>query len=199
MLPQPPRLVTPPAASLLTLDEARRHCRVDHAEDDAFLGAAIAAAQGWLDGWSGILGRCLVSQQWRQDWPGFPAGPLLPLPFPDVTAAAITYVDPAGAEQTLSTAAYHVVSTASAAVLELADGAAWPATAARPDAVRVLLTAGYDTAAAKVPAPIRSAALFMVGDIYRNRETGVVGTVSASIKMSTTVEILLAPYRRVGI
>jgi uncharacterized phiE125 gp8 family phage protein len=195
MLPQPPRLVTPLTASLLTLEEARRHCRVDHSEDDVILGAGIAAAQGWLDGWSGVLGRCLINQQWRQDWPGFPAGPLLPLPFPDVSAAAITYIDPAGAEQTLSTAAYHIVSTASAAVLELADGAAWPATATRPDAVRVTFTAGYGAAAANVPAPIRSAALLVVGDLHRTRE----GQVSDRMKDNPAVMMLLAPYRRVGI
>jgi hypothetical protein len=69
----------------------------------------------------------------------------------------------------------------------------------RPDAVRVTFTAGYDAAAANVPAPIRSAALFVVGDIYRNRETGVGVQCLRRIKMTRRSMILLAPYRRVGI
>lgn len=45
-----------------------------------------------------------------------------------------------------------------------------------------------------MPAPIRAAILLMVGDLYRNRDTTAVGTIS-KIDMSTTVENLLAPFR----
>lgn len=195
MQPQPPILVTPPAQRIVSLAEAKAHCRVDHAEDDGLLSAAILAAEAHLDGWAGVLGRCLVSQEWRQLWRGFPAGPLLPLPFPNVTTAAVTYVDPAGAEQTLSASAYHLITTPQAAALELADGLSWPDVAARPDAVRVTFTAGYDADPARVPAPIRSAALLIVGDLHRTRE----GQVSDRMKDNPAVMMLLTPYRRVGI
>lgn len=195
MRPQTPTLLTPPAVPLLTVAEARQHCRIEHAEDDATLSVAILAASGWLDGWAGVLGRCLVNQEWRQLWPGFPAGPLLPLPFPDVSAAAVTYLDAAGAEQTLDPALYHRVATPMASVLELADGASWPATAARPDAVRVTVTAGFGAAAANVPGAIRAAALLIVGDLHRTREAQV----SDRMKDNPALGMLIAPWRRVGV
>ena len=53
-----------PAALPLTLDEVKAHCRVDSADDDAILTSLIHAATGHFDGWTGTLGRCLVTQDW---------------------------------------------------------------------------------------------------------------------------------------
>ena len=58
----------------------------------------------------------------------------------------------------------------------------------------VTFKAGY----ASVPAPLVSAILLMVGDLYANRETAVTGTVAFALPMSTTVQALIAPYRAVG-
>lgn len=192
---QPPFRVAPPGVQLVELADAKRHCRIDHADDDALVTAAIAAATGWLDGWAGVLGRCLVNQQWRQLADGFPAGPLLPLPFPDVTAVEVKYRDAADVERTFAAAGYHLISTPVGSCLELADGAAWPATAARPDAVTVTLTAGYGELAADVPQPIRSAALLMVGDLVRNREAQV----SEKMRDNPLLMTLIAPFRRVSV
>ena len=124
---------------------------------------------------------------------------MIRLLFPDVSAVSIAYVDPDGATQTLDAALYHLVHDAMGGRVDLAHGAAWPATAIRPDAVRVTVTAGYGTTAADVPHPIKAAILLMVADLYRNRETVTIGVSSAAIPMSMTVDALLAPYRRVGI
>ena len=77
----------------------------------------------------------------------------------------------------------------------LPDLAALPSLACEPDALSVTYTAGYG-AAEDVPAPIRHAILLMVGDMYRFTESAGPGQM-ASVPMSTTVERLLAPYRRV--
>lgn len=80
-----PTLITPPVAMPVTLAEAKAHCRVDGSEDDAVLSALIAGATGHLDGWSGILGRCIMPQTWRV---AAAAGDVV-LPFPDVTEATV--------------------------------------------------------------------------------------------------------------
>ena len=78
-----PTLITPAVAMPVTLAEAKAHCRVDGSEDDAVLSALIAGAVGHLDGWTGILGRCIMPQTWRVT---AAAGDVV-LPFPDVTGA----------------------------------------------------------------------------------------------------------------
>src|SRR5690606_10673336 len=62
-----PVRVTPPAIQPVTLAEAKLHLRVDHDDEDALISNLIQAATGHLDGWTGILGHCLVEQVWRQD------------------------------------------------------------------------------------------------------------------------------------
>lgn len=81
----PPVLVTPPASLPVTLEDARLHCRVDHYDDDTLLATLIGAATGHLDGWTGVLGRCIMPQTWRVT---ACSGDVV-LPMPDVTAATV--------------------------------------------------------------------------------------------------------------
>jgi hypothetical protein len=96
--------VTPPTSLPVTVEAARRHCRIDHADDDALLSTLIGAAVGYLDGWSGVLGRCIMPQTWRVE---ALAGEVV-LPMPDVTAATVDGValdlvaSPAGPVVTLT-------------------------------------------------------------------------------------------------
>lgn len=190
---QKPRLVVPPAEMPVSLDEAKAHLRVEHDADDTLLAAGIAAAVAHLDGHAGILGRCLVAQDWSLAIAGFGCG-VIALPFPDAADVAVSYYPADGsAETALPTTVYHLVDYAGGPALVLASGQSWPATSIRPDAVTVTATYGYGTAA-DVPAAIKAAILLMVGDLYKVRETAAAGTVTA-IPSSTTVEALLAPYR----
>jgi uncharacterized phiE125 gp8 family phage protein len=188
-----------PAADVVTLAEAKAHLRVEHGEEDTLITTYLQAAINRLDGFAGILGRCLITQSWRVDTYDVPPDDTIRLLFPDVSAVSIAYVDPDGATQTLDAAVYHLVHDAMGGRVDLAHGASWPATAIRPDAVRVTVTAGYGATAAAVPHPIKAAILLMVADLYRNRETVTIGVSSAAIPMSMTVDALIAPYRRVGI
>uniref|UniRef100_UPI002AFFC390 head-tail connector protein n=1 Tax=Hoeflea sp. TaxID=1940281 RepID=UPI002AFFC390 len=84
-----PVLVTPPAILPVSLAEARLHLRVDEDADDTLITSLIGAAVDHLDGWTGILGQCLVEQEWRQDFDAFAS--CLSLPLGPVTS--ITSVD----------------------------------------------------------------------------------------------------------
>lgn len=197
MYAQAPVLVTPPAATPVSLAEAKAHLRIDGNDEDVLVTALIAAAVAHLDGWSGILGRALVTQTWQQDLDQFPRDRIaLPLA-PVQSITSVGYRDTDGEEQTLDSPAYVLTMRAGTTAVERTDGAEWPSTARRPDAVRVTFVAGYGNAAA-VPADIKSAILLMVGDLYAHRETALVGNVAA-VPMSITVEALLAPYRRIGV
>ncbi|MBE3637469.1 head-tail connector protein [Mangrovicoccus algicola] len=87
-----PVLVTPPVLRPVSVAEARIHCRLDpnDASEDVLIDGYLLAAIGHLDGWSGLLGRCIMEQTWRVAAPG-PGWHVLPMP--DVIRAVASYGD----------------------------------------------------------------------------------------------------------
>lgn len=85
-----PTLVTPPTDPVVLLDDLRLYLRVDHDDDLTLIESLGAAAVAHLDGWSGLLGRCIMPQTWRITVDA--AGEVV-LPMPDVTAASADYGD----------------------------------------------------------------------------------------------------------
>ncbi len=77
------KLVTPPTADLVPLADMKAYLRVDHDDEDTLIGDLTAAAVAYLDGWGGVLGRCIMPQTWAFD---AVAGDV-ESPMPDVTAA----------------------------------------------------------------------------------------------------------------
>jgi uncharacterized phiE125 gp8 family phage protein len=191
-----PVRTTPPAGYPVEVAALKQHLRVEYSDDDMLITLIRDAAVAYLDGWSGILGRCLINQTWAQSFPAFPCGALLRLPFPDVSAvASVAYVDSAGAAQTLSSSLYRVGNDALGGFIMLDDSAAWPTTAIRPAAVTVTFTAGYGANATAVPPSICAAVLLIAGSLWLSRET----TVSEKMRDNPTLDMLLAPHRRVAL
>lgn len=180
-------VVTPPdPADVVSLEEAKLHLHVTHNDEDALIPIYIAAALGHIDGPGGWLGRCIGLQTLEARLDGFCS--TIRLPYPEVIGIdSVTYLDTAGAEQTVPDTDYETFGSNIAPVF----GKAWPAARAAREAVRIQYEAGYET----VPDAIRAAILLMVGDMHANRATVVTGAIAAAVPMSTTVENLLAPYR----
>ncbi|MBN8974555.1 MAG: phage head-tail connector protein [Rhizobiales bacterium] len=63
-----PVLISPPATTPVSVADVKKHLRIDHSDDDDMLKLLLGTAVAYLDGWNGILGRCLVEQVWRQDF-----------------------------------------------------------------------------------------------------------------------------------
>ncbi len=189
-----PVLVTAPTDLPVTLDEVKRHLRIDHDDDDDLIGVYLAAAVGHLDGLGGTLARCLVNQVWRQDFRRFCHR--IDLSFPNVSAAAVAYLDEAG-DDIATTHVWTLRQDEGEDAYLALDGSAFAPSGLKT--IRVTYTAGYGSIvegeANPVPGPIRSAILLMVGDLYRFRESAETGGAPA-VEMSLTVERLLAPYRR---
>lgn len=191
-----PVLITPPAVQPVSPAEAKLHCRVRSAAEDALIDSLIGAAVAHLDGYTGILGRCLISQVWRQDFAGW--GGCLRLPFPDVAEHVVTYRDADGNEATLSSDHYDLIEDSTSAVLLYRDAFAAPTLygdTVQPISVRY--TAGYGAEAADVPQAIRVALLLLIGHWYENREAVITGTIASELPMA--VDALIAPYRRVAV
>jgi len=186
----PVRTVAPTAAPV-SLVEAKAHLRVDHSDDDSLIEGLIEAATAYLDGWTGILGRALVTQTWRQDLAAFGDPIRLPLS-PVASVSSVTYYDQAGAEQTLSASAYVLLADSAGAYIDLASGQSWPAVANKADPVRVTFVTGYG-AASDVPRPIRQAILLHLGLLYEHREAASGSGPAAELPLAHGA--LVAPYR----
>lgn len=186
-----------PTAELITVAEAKEHLAIIHDDSDALVQRLIYTAVGQLDGWAGLLGRCLLTQTWTQDFDGFPAGRSLPLPMPGVQSATIAYYDEDSVSQTLAASNWYLANGHGGATILLDEDSTWPATAARPDAVTVTLVMGYGSGV-DVPEPIKSAALLLIeghhDGVHLSGSNG-----PNSDKISQAVSHLIAPFRRVGI
>lgn len=192
----PVRTGTP--AAIMDLATAKAHLRVEHQDEDTLIAGILAAATERLDGWSGILGRCLMPQTWTSFVPYFDDFRLrLPL-VPVQSVTSVKYYDVNGVQQTFGASNYRLLADGRSAYIQLAFPAVWPTSLAllRDDAVSITFLAGYADAAS-VPAALKQAILLMVGDFYENRLTVEVGVrvTAIEIPMSVTVEALIAPYR----
>ena len=185
-----PERVSGPTLPLLSLDEIKRHCRVDHHDDDLVLMLLGEAATDHLDGWGGTLGRCLVTQVWRQTFPTWRQTFLLP--FPDVQGVTFVYRGPAGTPHELSPSDFAVFEGASGSFVRLSSGFTRPALLpGPPDPVAIDMVVGYGAPDA-VPAALRTAVLMLVAHWYEHREA-----VTADVSVTPmAVDALLAPYRR---
>lgn len=184
------RATTAPAGDPITLPEAKAHCRVDASDEDALITRLIGAAVAKIEGPKG-LGLAVMERQWALSLHAFPR--LVVLPLGPVTAVnEVTYVDTAGAQQTLDTADYHVDLDGEPARIEPSYGKSWPATRDQRGAVTVTFTAGYPDAAS-IPDDLKTALLMTVAHTYENRESVTVG--SRVSEVPDTAKAILERYR----
>lgn len=191
------KLIIPPVAEPVSLDEVKAHLRLETMDDDGLLVIYIAAARAWIDGKDGWLGRCLMTQTWELSLDTFPRSEVrLPLA-PVQSIASVKYDDADGTEQTIVAGDYYLDNTSDPSwLLPLAD-VAWPTPLSGTNTVRVQFVAGYPSAA-EVPAPIRVAILLLTGHFFNNREavsSSQFRSGSSDQPLPFGVDALLAPYR----
>lgn len=189
-----------PAVEPITLDQAKKHCRVDHDEDDDYIESLIVAARIHAEKYTN---RAFILQTWRlsldrfpgyQPWNlGSPFAPVVgrqfatdficgrymqpPLEIPRPRLIAVTsiqYYDINNEQQTLDPGAYIVNADGEPATIFPIPFTWWPAAMwGRPDAVQVTFTAGYGGKAENVPQNVQLAMLGLIAHWYENREAAV--------------------------
>ncbi|TDW21066.1 putative phiE125 gp8 family phage protein [Rhizobium azibense] len=179
-----PKLITAPANQPVTLQDVKKHLRVFFTDDDEYLTALIKAATSHLDGYQGILNRCIVSQQWqvtRCNWCR-----KIETLFTDTTGAVIKYFDADNVEQTVNAASYQVYPD----YIRFNNDFVFPAlNSNRDDAISITTTHGY----AEPPESLLLAIKILIAHWYRNREPVTFGGIPAKIPFS--VAALIAPHR----
>jgi uncharacterized phiE125 gp8 family phage protein len=185
--------VTAPATRIISTADAKRHCRIEHDDDDAEISSFVAAVEGHLDAQNGILGRALITQTWRLNLNGAPSGNILRLAFPPVQSVTeIKYIDASGVEQTFAASNYRVILAGDDPFIELVNGASWPTVQNRSGALWVNFVAGYGDSASDVPADLITAAKMLLGHLYENREAVQDGRASS---VPFSFEAMASPFR----
>ena len=196
----PPELVIAPTVACVPVEDVRAHLRVDGTEEDAVIEGAIAAAVSHLDGYGGILGRALMEQTWRQYLPCWPSSRSIRLALaPAISIEAIEGRGADGDTVALDPDDYRLIGKAGISPqLIINPDVALPALAGGPDAISITFKAGYGAEPEFLPPALRAAIMLMAGDLFRFRSTVQLGA-SAAVAMSTTVDRLVGPFRRLQI
>lgn len=129
-----------PGAEPISLDEAKAHCRVDTSDEDLLLTALISAARGHAES---VTGRHMLTRAISSTFDRLYADMGLSAPLRKVTI--VTYLDSAGALQTLDPSFYVVDPSVLQGSITKAYAATWPCTYAHPAAVAIDYVAGYAT------------------------------------------------------
>lgn len=191
---------------VISLEEAKLHLRVDFDDDDSLIEMMISAATDFVDGPGAYLGRAIRDQTWDyyvDEFPSYvaedPASKYVEIPLPPMKeVVGVFYTDSSGTEQEFSSASYTVDTAHEPGRIILSASGNWPTPIVAPAAVRIRFRAGYvditeSPATMEVPESIRAAMFILLGNMYANRESIVIGTTTAQV--SLTVEYLLKRYR----
>jgi uncharacterized phiE125 gp8 family phage protein len=148
-------LVTPPATLPVPLAELKGQLRLgdDETAEHYLLYGYLRAAIELVEGFTG---RALISRTYDLTLDEFPAEITLPKP-PARSVTSISYVDDAGAAQTLATADYQVDVASQPGRVRPAYLESWPSTRLVYNAVTVRWVAGYGDDPADVPENLRLA------------------------------------------
>lgn len=109
---------------------------------------------------------------------------------------SLEYMDLNGETQALSSPPLRLDTRQLYPLLMPQWGTEWPATIAEPESVTITATVGYPDD--ELPNDVRCALLLIIGHLYANRESVVIGTISSELPMG--VSMLLDPYKihRIG-
>jgi uncharacterized phiE125 gp8 family phage protein len=180
-------VVTEATGDVVALADAKTHLRVEHSAEDTYIQGLIAAAAAELDTPRGWLGRTLLTKTLRLTLDEYPPT-VIYLPGPPIqTINSVEYRDRDGVFQTLDPSEYEFnLTTDHNGLFWIKDDVdycpRWPTDIdyRGPDLVRIEYDAGYGTSS-DIPHLIKQWILIRVGDLYRDRESSVIGASVSSL------------------
>lgn len=183
-------LTQAPAVEPVTVAQVKTHRRIDadDSSQDSLIPMLITTARRYAEAYTG---QSFITQKWRATMDRFPGVMLPPTPFaavaawlptpqpstalqllhgPIQTVDAITYLDTAGATQTLSGSKWVLDASGLFPRIAPSFGNVWPDTLEQLGAVTVDFTAGYGATAASLPQELVHWMLLRIGTLFENRE-----------------------------
>ncbi len=183
-----------PTTEPLCLADAKAHMRVEIDDDDEMIVGLIKTARAYIEN---ATWRQLISATWKWYLPGFPRVFFVPKPPLQSAGTSITYVDSAGATQTLAASVYDVNAKSSPGRIVEAYAQGWPSTRDDENAVIVTFVAGYGNSASDVPDPLVKAMKLMVSQLYENREPVTLNATPSIVPYA--MGSMLEPYSMAGV
>ena len=152
-----PFRVTPPDSPAVSLEDMKSALGLEHDDEDAKIEFYLNAAINRFDGYTGVLRRCLVAQEWARKYSNWPTA-FAASPFVDLISAKVTYLDPDDMPQDLDASNFNTVrQTGGAHAVQWARGVVLPSLSqTAPQPVQINFTCGYG-AADDVPVDIKTA------------------------------------------
>lgn len=146
------RLIVPPVALAVSMDDARDAARVDVDPDGTSKldGDIVRAVRAYTREAEHATGRAFVNQTWELTADAFPPAFRL-APSPVVSLLQVRFYDVDGVLRTLDPQDCQLDAKSEPGLLVPAPGRAWPATAARLNAVEVQYVCGYGDDNALMP------------------------------------------------
>lgn len=186
------KLNTDAATEPMTTAEAKTHLRetLTDATNDAYIDTLVKAARMQVEH---MTHRSLITQTWELHLTDWPWQTYIRLPrAPLISVTSVVYKDEDGDNNTVSTDVYAVDADSTPGRIFLKPDQTWPSESLyEGNPVKITYTCGYGAASA-VPQALKHAVKLLVGDLYENRETIVIGQ---SIAVSRAVEALISPYK----
>ncbi len=183
-------IYTPNAELPVTLDDVKKHLRMDDlSHDDDSIMAYIMSASRNVEKQYGIA---LLTQTVKEYWSAFPClttEPLLLRIQPVQSITSIEYLDENGLTQTWDEEEWAFGGYNGATFIVPTPDHTWPATWSVPNAITITYEAGWGDLPTNVPNDITQALKFMVADYFERREDSPQTFTRAS-------ENLLRPYYR---
>lgn len=159
-----PVVVTPAASEPISLDEAKEFLRVE-ADETAFdteIGLHIAGARGQVEA---VTGTRMFEQVLELKADSFADLSHLPVG-PVIDVVSVTYIDTAGAEQTIASTDYELFGAMLEQGIRPVVNGSWPTPIGRTGAVTVQLTAGYGATQAELPGQVVLAMLLQIRALF---------------------------------
>jgi uncharacterized phiE125 gp8 family phage protein len=141
------KLITPPAAEPVTLQEAKDHLRVLHSDEDTYIEALITVSREVAES---IQNRVYIEQEWElwlDAWPQYFKIPLPPL----IRVDSIEYYGTDNTKYTLPVADYFIDTQSEPGRVVKSYNTVWPSTVLRSvNGICITFTAGYEAGTATV-------------------------------------------------
>ncbi len=187
-----PVLVTAPAVLPVSVADVKKALRIDSTDDDDLIESLIRAAVDYYEGWTGILGLCLVEQAWRQSYDRFDRLLCLPLG-PVIEPLSVSWRNVAGEISTVPDASYSLETSAGGqSEIRFRNAFLQPSDLYERGAVSVEYKAGWPVVEGKptVPKDICTAIIARVQIGYEQSAT------EASAALSVIENALISKWRR---
>ena len=175
----------------ISLDEAKRHCKVTNDDDDTYIQDLIYSVTRLGES---ITSRAFFTSTWRYYLDGLPFKEIR-LPKPPVQSVThIKYHDSADVQKTLATTEYIVDTVSKPARICRAFGTSWPTTYDRPNAVEIEYVSGVTTKDA-LPKGLKQAMLHHISHLYDMREPVIMGFGLGVQEVPFTLRAMYSPFR----